>query len=161
MNNKNSNKSRTQKSKNLEKITKIILIVGIILIGLILYFFSVSSRKSYKCPECGTLYHPVPMICRKCSTRRDPSGVLFSSWEKVPLGGLKGKLLTWTPVYNLPAGFSEPYLMFGIVELENVLRASGRLIMKEPEIGMEVVARVGIVREKVGEDVCGFMFDLL
>ena len=100
------------------------------------------------------------MICRKCSARRDPSGVIYSSWEKVPLSGLKGKLLTWTRVYNLPTGYDEPYLMFGIVELENGLRASGRLIIEEPQSGMEVVAKVGLVREKVDEDVVGFLFDV-
>ena len=38
-------------------------------------------------PECGTLYYPTPMICRKCSNRRDPSGMLHSAWEQVPLAG--------------------------------------------------------------------------
>jgi uncharacterized OB-fold protein len=115
---------------------------------------------AHKCPECGTLYYPVPMICRHCSARRDPSGVFYSSWEKVPLSGLKGKLLTWTRVYALPVGFNDRYLLFGIVELENGLRASGRLLFEDPKIGMKVVAKAGIVREKVGQDVFGFMFDV-
>ncbi|KPJ81350.1 MAG: hypothetical protein AMS17_19615 [Spirochaetes bacterium DG_61] len=115
---------------------------------------------AHKCPECGTLHYPVPMICRHCSTRRDPSGVFYSSWEKVPLSGLKGKLLTWTRVYALPTGFTQRYLLFGIVELENGIRASGRLLMDKPKTGMQVVAKVGLVREKVGQDVYGFMFDV-
>jgi hypothetical protein len=45
------------------------------------------------------------------------------------------------------------------VELENGLKASGRLLIEHPKIGMEVVAKAGIVREKVGKDVIGFMFD--
>ena len=85
---------------------------------------------------------------------------MFSAWDKVPLSGLKGKLLTWTRLYALPTGYTDRYLLFGIIELENGLRASGRLIMEEPEIGMEVVAKVGVVREKIGEDVYGFLFDL-
>ena len=113
---------------------------------------------AYKCPQCGTLYHPVPMICRKCHNRRDPSGMLFDTWDRVPLSGLRGKLLTWTRLYALPTGFSERYLLFGIVELENGLRASGRLLVESPEIGMELVAKVGLIREKVGRDVYGFMF---
>ena len=24
---------------------------------------------AYRCPKCGTLYHPAPMVCRKCRTR--------------------------------------------------------------------------------------------
>jgi uncharacterized OB-fold protein len=116
---------------------------------------------AHKCPECGMLHYPVPMICRHCSTRRDPSGVFYSSWEKVPLSGLKGKLLTWTRVYALPTGYTDRYLVFGIVELENGLRASGRLLIEDPQIGMQVVAKVGIVREKVEQDVPGFMFEAL
>ena len=115
---------------------------------------------AYKCPKCGTLYYPVPMICRKCHNRRDPSGMLFDTWDRVPLGGLRGKLLTWTRLYALPTGFFERYLHFGIVELENGLRASGRLLVESPEIGMELVAKVGLIREKVGRDVYGFMFAL-
>lgn len=112
----------------------------------------------YKCPECGTLYHPVPMICRKCHNRRDPSGVLFSAWDRVPLSGLKGKLLTWTRLYALPTGYQDASLLFGVVELENGLRASGRLLVDEPRTGMELIAGVGLVREKIDKDVYGFMF---
>lgn len=113
---------------------------------------------AYKCPECGTLYYPVPMICKKCSNRRDPSGVFFSTWEKVPLGG-KCTLLTWTRVYNLPTGYTDRYLLFGIVEFENGLRASGRLLLENPQTGMKLNAKVGLVREKVDEDIYGFMFE--
>jgi uncharacterized OB-fold protein len=114
---------------------------------------------AHKCPECGTLYYPVPMLCRDCSARRDPSAVFFSSWEKVPLSGPRGKLLTWTRLFNLPTGYSERYLLFGLVKLENGLKASGRLLVEQPRIGMEVVAKAGIVREKIGQDVVGFFFD--
>jgi uncharacterized OB-fold protein len=113
---------------------------------------------AYKCPECGTLHYPAPMICKDCHARRDPSGVLFPSWDKVALGG-RCTLLTWTRVYNLPEGFEDRYLLFGIVEFENGLRASGRLLVEDPKTGMELVSKAGVVREKVGEDVYGFMFD--
>ncbi len=114
---------------------------------------------AYKCPDCGTLYYPAPMICKKCGARRDPSGVIFSSWEQVPLGG-KCKLLAWTRVYALPEGFDVKYLLFGIVEFENGLRASGRLLVDNPHTGMELEAKIGVVKEKVGEDIYGFMFDI-
>ena len=113
---------------------------------------------AYKCPECGTLHYPVPMICSHCSNRRDPSGVLFSVWDRVPLKG-GCTLLSWTRLYALPEGFEERYLLFGIVEFDNGLRASGRLLVEDPKIGMKLVSRVGVVREAVGEDVFGFMFD--
>lgn len=125
--------------------------------------FSVYGQKepevyAYKCPECGILDYPAPMICKKCSARRDPSGVIFSAWEQVPLEG-KCELLGWTRVWALPEGFDIKYLLFGIVEFENGLRASGRLLVDDPETGMELMAKVGVVKEKVGEDIYGFMFD--
>ncbi len=67
-------------------------------------------------------------------------------------------LLTWTRVYNLPEGFDVKYLLFGIVEFENGLRASGRLMVDEPETGMELDTKVGVIKEIVGEDIHGFMF---
>ena len=69
----------------------------------------------------------------------------------------KCRLLTWTRVYNLPEGFDVKYLLFGIVEFENGLRASGRLLVDEPETGMELDAKVGVIKEIVGEDIHGFM----
>lgn len=113
-----------------------------------------------KCPGCGTLYYPAPMVCKKCHTRRDPSGIFFSEWEKLGLRGLKGKLLTWTKLYNLPKGFDQRYLYFGIVELENGLKAAGRIGFENPETGMEVVARIDLVREKLDKDVYGLVFYL-
>ena len=126
--------------------------------------FSIYKQKeavvyAYKCPECGTLDYPAPMICKNCSARRDPSGVIFSDWEKVPLGG-KCKLLGWTRLYALPEGYDKKYLLFCVVEFENGLRASGRLLVENPQTGMELVSKVGIVKEKVGEDIYGFMFDV-
>ena len=112
---------------------------------------------AYKCPECGTLDYPAPMICKNCSARRDPSGVIFSAWEQVPLTG-SCKLLAWTRVYALPEGFDVKYLLFGLVEFENGLRASGRLIVDNPQTGMDLTANGGVVKEKVGEDVYGLRF---
>jgi uncharacterized OB-fold protein len=110
-----------------------------------------------KCSECGTIHYPAPMICGNCSNRRDPSGVQHSAWEKVPMGG-KCKLLTWTRVFALPEGFNDRCLLFGIAEFENGLRASGRLSVEEPKIGMDLIAEIGLVREKIGKDVYGFLF---
>jgi uncharacterized OB-fold protein len=125
--------------------------------------FSVYAKQkpevcAYKCPNCGTLYYPAPMICKNCSARRDPSGVIFSAWQRVPMGG-KCRLLAWTRVYALPEGFDIRYLLFGIVEFENGLRASGRLLVQEPKTGMELEAKVGVIREQKGEKTYGLMFE--
>jgi uncharacterized OB-fold protein len=110
-----------------------------------------------KCPECGTVDFPAPMLCKNCGARRDPSGVEYADWEEVELCG-KCKLLTWTKVYALPEGFDDRYLLFGIVEFENGLRATGRILVEEPKFGMSLVGETGVVREKVGRDVYGFLF---
>lgn len=112
---------------------------------------------AYQCPDCGKIYYPAPMICNKCNTRRDPSEVYFSAWEKVPLEG-KCKLLAWTRVYALPEGYEIPYLLFGIIEFENGIRASGRLEVENPETGMELIATTDVVKEIGDEKIYGLIF---
>ena len=112
-----------------------------------------------KCPSCGKLYYPAPMVCNGCNTRRDPSNIYFSSWEAVPLEG-RCKLLAWTKVYALPEGYEIPYLLFGIVEFENGLRGSGLLLVEEPETGMDLNAEAGVVRVEKDVEIFGLIFDL-
>jgi len=110
----------------------------------------------YKCLTCGTTYYPAPMICRKCSSRRDP--VTNKKWETFPLTG-PVTLLTWTRVWNLPEGYNVKYMLFGIVEFENGLRASGRLGINNPNIGMKLTARVEESDERPGKPVNIFVFE--
>ncbi len=110
-----------------------------------------------KCPTCGKLHYPAPMICNKCSERRDPSGIVFPDWEKVSLTG-PCKLLTWTRVYALPEGFEMQYLLFGIVEFTNGLRASGRLNVDQPETGMKLNTTVETMDNSKGKEYDGFVF---
>ncbi len=112
-----------------------------------------------KCPTCGALDYPAPMICKKCGERRDPSNEIFSEWEKVVLEG-KCKLLGWTKLHALPEGIEKKYLLFGVVEFKNGLRAIGRLVVEEPKTGMELVSTAGFVREIPGKDIAGFIFDI-
>ncbi len=110
-----------------------------------------------KCPSCGKLFYPAPMLCSKCSERRDPSGIIFPDWEKVSLSG-ECKLLTWTRVYALPEGFEMQYLLFGIVEFPNGLRASGRLNVDQPETGIKLNATVENMDNSKGKEYDGFVF---
>ncbi|MBQ6077348.1 MAG: OB-fold domain-containing protein [Clostridia bacterium] len=112
---------------------------------------------AYRCTKCGKLHHPRYIVCQNpdCDGRE---------FEPVELGG-KAKLLTWTRVYNLPEGFTQPWLNFGIVEFENGVRATGQIGFDDIENGMEVVATVGVVRnfeirykESVHEPEYGFIF---
>ncbi len=110
----------------------------------------------YKCLTCGTIYYPAPMVCRTCDAIRDP--VTGRGWEAFDLEG-PCTLLTWTRVWNLPEGFNRKYLMFGMVEFENGLRASGRLECDgDPVIGAKLTARAEEADERPGPPVKVFVF---
>ena len=81
---------------------------------------------AYKCKKCGQLHYPFRMVCKKCG-KND-----FFEFDTVPLPK-KGKLLTFTTVYNLPPDFNVAKLGLGIVELENGMRITGQLKIPQPE----------------------------
>ena len=108
----------------------------------------VPKMYAFKCTECGQLHHPKHYVCRKCGAR---------SFEELPLEG-EVTLVTYTKVYNLPEGYMRPYLAFGIVKFENGLTASGQIDAEELTIGMKLKAQVGIIKEGVGKDYYGFIF---
>lgn len=111
-----------------------------------------------KCPSCGKLFYPAPMICSHCNERRDPSGVIFADWEQVSLSG-PCTLLAWTRVYALPEGYERQFMLFGIVEFPNGLRASGRLEVDNPETGMVLDAAVEVMDNSRGREFDGFKFE--
>ncbi len=96
---------------------------------------------AYQCTKCGKLHHPRYVVCQNpdCDGRE---------FKEVPLGG-KCKLLTWTRVYNLPEGYMQPWLNFGVVEFENGVRVTGQIGFDDGiESGMELLATVGVVRTR-------------
>lgn len=94
---------------------------------------------AYKCKKCGELHYPYRMVCKKCGKNE------HNEFEPVALP-TKGKLLTFTEVYNLPADFEVATLGLGIVELENGIRMTGQINIAKPKMGMEVVGKVEMVR---------------
>jgi uncharacterized OB-fold protein len=104
---------------------------------------------AYKCDACGELHHPKHFVCRECGAVK---------FTEIPLGG-RATVLTWTKVYNLPEGYMKPYLCFVIAKFENGLTVSGRINSDKPEIGQNVIAKVDIVKEGVGRDFYGFIFE--
>ncbi|MHC6180061.1 Zn-ribbon domain-containing OB-fold protein [Clostridium sp. JNZ X4-2] len=103
---------------------------------------------AYKCTSCGKLHHPKHYVCKKCGSR---------TFEKIPLEG-DVKLLTYTKVYNLPEGYMKPYLYFGVAEFKNGLKVTGQLEVENPVIGMKLISTVGVVKESVNRNCCGFIF---
>lgn len=67
-------------------------------------------------------------------------------------------LLTWTRAWNLPEGYTNKFLLFGIVQFENGLRASGQLEVEEPKTGMKLTATVKESDERPGNPVNVFVF---
>jgi len=110
---------------------------------------------AYRCTSCGTLYYPAPMVCKTCNCRRDP--VTNKGWETFDLQG-PCTLLSWTRLWNLPEGYTKKNMMFGIVEFENGLRASGQLEVEDPQTGMKLVAEVVESDERPGKSVNVFVF---
>jgi uncharacterized protein len=106
---------------------------------------------AYRCRSCGELHYPFRMRCRGCGElepfRFDP--------EPVPT---RGRLLTFTAIYNLPIDFEVPKLGIGLVELENGLRMTGQVQVDEPVAGMEVVGDVEVVRRRGYDDHYGMVF---
>ena len=103
---------------------------------------------AYQCDVCGELHHPKHFVCRKCGS---------TSFTEIVLDG-EATVLTWTKVFNLPEGYMKPYLCFAIVRFENGLVVSGQINDDAPHIGERVMAEVGLVKEGVGHDYYGFIF---
>ncbi len=106
---------------------------------------------AYECTECGTLHYPFKMRCRNCG-ELEPF-----KFKTVPLPK-RGKLLTFTKVYNLPAAYEVATLGIAIVELANGIRVTGQLEVDDPTIGMDLLGDVGVVREEPYNRYWGFIF---
>ena len=101
-----------------------------------------------KCKGCGHLSYPTHFYCPECGGHR---------FDPAPIEG-EGKLLTWTRVYALSLDYAVRYITLGIAELDMGIRATGKLDVDEPEVGMTVRTEVGKVREILGDDIKGLVF---
>ena len=105
---------------------------------------------AYKCKKCGKLHFPYHDRCMDCKSRE---------FQQVkPAGNFK--LLTFTRIYNLPWGFDQRYLIIGVGEFENGVRAMGRINVDESyplETGMSLEPGWAPVRTKFGENVYGLV----
>jgi uncharacterized protein len=107
---------------------------------------------AYKCLNCGKLHYPFHDRCLACKSRE---------FEEVKPQGMT-KLLTFTRIYNLPWGFDQRYLIIGVVEFENGIRAMGRIEVDESyplQTGMILVPSWGNVRIRYGENVYGLVLN--
>lgn len=106
---------------------------------------------AYKCKRCGHVQYPYRTICRNCGENE------HNEFNPVPMAK-KGKLLTYTHLYTLPADYATVRLTLGIVELEDGNRITGQLNIKEPKIGMRVTGDVQVVRQEQYDKWLGMVF---
>jgi len=106
---------------------------------------------AYKCKRCGYIQYPYRTICQKCGDND------HNEFDPVPLAK-KGKLITYTHLYTLPADYEIVSLTLGIVELEDGNKITGQLNINEPVIGMKVTGKVQIVRQELYEKRLGMVF---
>jgi hypothetical protein len=107
--------------------------------------------KAYKCKKCGKIHYPFHDRCMACKGRE---------FEIIAPKG-KAKLLTYTQIFNLPWGFDQRFLIIGVAEFENGIKAMGQVnagSVNELKIGMAVKASWEPVRVQYGENVYGIKY---
>ena len=107
---------------------------------------------AYKCKQCGRIHYPFHDRCLGCKGRE---------FEEIkPQGNVK--LLTFTAIYNLPWGFDQRFLIIGVAEFENGVKAMGQIKVDSPDqlrVGMTLKAGWEPVRVQYGEDVYGLKYE--
>jgi uncharacterized protein len=84
-----------------------------------------------KCKECGTVTYPPRKVCAECGGE---------NLDIVELSG-KGKILTFTVCFGVPAGFQGPYVV-AMAELEEGCRIMANVLDVDPnKVGMELIGQ--------------------
>ncbi len=107
---------------------------------------------AFKCRKCGRVHYPFHDRCLDCRGR------LFD--EIKPEGDVK--LVAYTAIYNLPWGFDQRYLIVGLAEFANKVKAMGQIKADSVE-GLKRGIKLRVTWEPVriqnGEPVYGFMYE--
>lgn len=107
--------------------------------------------EAYKCKKCGKVHYPFHNRCLGCKNRE---------FEIIKPQG-KARLLTYTQIFNLPWGFDQRFLIIGVAEFENGVKAMGQVnadSLDKLKLGMTVKASWETIRVQYGEDVFGIMY---
>ena len=107
---------------------------------------------AYQCQKCRRIHFPFHDRCLSCKGRE--------FIEIKPEGDVK--LLAFTAIYNLPWGFDQRFLVIGIAEFANGIKAMGQIKADSADqlhTGMALKASWEPVRVKDGEDVYGLKFE--
>jgi len=107
---------------------------------------------AYQCRKCGRMHYPFHDRCLECRNRE---------FEPIKPQG-NARLLTYTTIFNLPWGFDQRYLVLGVAEFENKIKAMGQLKVDSGEqlkLGMKLKPSWEPVRVQDGENVYGLMLE--
>ena len=107
---------------------------------------------AFKCRKCGKVHYPFHDRCLACRGRE---------FEEIkPEGDVK--LLAYTAIFNLPWGFDQRYLIIGVAEFENKVKAMGQIRIESVDQlkrGMKMRVTWEPVRMQHGEPVYGLMYE--
>jgi uncharacterized OB-fold protein len=107
---------------------------------------------AFQCKKCGRIHYPFHDRCLDCKNR---------SFEQIKPRG-NAKLLTYTVIFNLPWGFDQRFLILGVAEFENKVKAMGQIktdSINRLKTGMKMRPSWEPVRVQFGEDVLGLKFE--
>ncbi len=107
---------------------------------------------AYKCKKCGKVHYPFHDRCLQCKGRE---------FEPIKPQG-DPKLVAYTTIFNLPWGFDQRFLVIGIAEFENQVKAMGQIrtdSVDQLKQGMKLKARWEPVRVQYGEPVYGLVYE--
>lgn len=107
---------------------------------------------AFKCKNCGRIHYPYHDRCLECKHRE---------FEGIKPSG-NARLLTYTAIFNLPWGFDQRFLIIGIAEFENHVKAMGQIKVDSVEqlkVGMRMSPTWEPIRKQYGEDVYGLKFE--
>ncbi len=107
---------------------------------------------AYRCKKCGKIHYPFHDRCLGCKGRE------FEEFR--PEGD--AKLLAYTAIFNLPWGFDQRFLVLGVAEFDNKVKAMGHI--KADSIdglkrGMKLKVTWEPVRTQYGEPVYGLVYE--
>jgi uncharacterized OB-fold protein len=106
----------------------------------------------YRCKQCGRVHFPKHERCLDCRGR---------DFEAIAPEG-DATLLAYTQIFNLPWGFDERFLIIGVAQFENGIKAMGQIKAEDLDsiaTGMVLRPSWEPVRHRYGEPVFGLKFE--
>jgi uncharacterized protein len=108
----------------------------------------------YECTKCGKVHYPFHDRCMECKGRE------FN--EIKPEGN--PSLVTFTQIFNLPWGFDQRFIVFGVVAFDNGIKAMGHIKVNSIDnlkLGMRLKADWEPVKVVHGEKTYGLTLEPL